>query len=83
MATAARLVRAVPGAGMVREDFGPDVDLIAAMEIRGHAFTGINANPRQRAELQGQPKFAGLCGPMWNGDAIRYECREAYARLSA
>jgi len=53
------------------------------MEVRGFPFVGINDNPRQRAELQGQPRFAGLCGPMWDGDGIRYECRAAYATLSA
>lgn len=28
---------------------------------------GYNENPRQRDELQGQPKLLGLNGPMWNG----------------
>ena len=79
----ARLVRTVKDAGMVREDFGPAVDLIAAMEVRGYGFAGLNSNPRQRAELQGQPKFYGLCGPMWDGDAIRYEDAAANAALSA
>ena len=28
---------------------------------------GYNENPRQREELQGQPKLLGINGPMWNG----------------
>lgn len=79
----ARLVRSIAGVGMVREDFGPAVDLVAAMEVRGYPLAGANSNPRQRAELQGQPKFDGLCGPMWDGDAIRYEDTASYAVLSA
>jgi hypothetical protein len=26
---------------------------------------------------------SGLIGPMWDGDAIRYECSATYAELSA
>ena len=79
---AARLVRMVDDQ-MIREDFGPQADLIAAMEIRGFVFTSSNFSGRQRAELQGQPRFAGLLGPMWDGDAIRYECAESNAMLSS
>lgn len=57
--------------------------LIPAMEIRGYAFAGQHSSRHTRAELQGQPKFAGLNGPMWDGDGIRYECPAAYERLSA
>lgn len=49
----------------------------------GMKITGENFSPRQRAELQGQPIISGLLGPMWDGDAIRYENQEAYNRLSA
>lgn len=77
-----RLIHCVDGE-MLRTDFGPEVDVIAAMEIRGYQFTKLNDNPRQRAELQGAPKFSNLCGPMWDGDAIRYEDPAAYAALSA
>ena len=56
--------------------------LYAAMEIRGYKFQGINSNQRQRVELQGQPIFEGLLGPMWDGDAIRYEDESTYALLS-
>ncbi|OYX96365.1 MAG: hypothetical protein B7X90_11835 [Novosphingobium sp. 17-62-19] len=57
--------------------------LIEQMTSAGYEFSAFNSNPVQRAELQGQPKFKGLCGPMWDGDAIRYECRATYAELSA
>jgi hypothetical protein len=76
-----RLIQMVEGK-MVRSDFGPEVDVIAAMEIRGYEFTKLNTNPSNRAELQGQPKFSGLNGPMWDGDAIRYEDPKSYAALS-
>ncbi len=36
----------------------------------------------QRIELHNQPKFAGLCGPMWDGDKVRYETWEVYDALS-
>ncbi len=59
-----------------------DENLVAALSIRGHELCGWNRNPRQRAELQGQPRFNGLCGPMWDGDAVRYESQAVYDRLS-
>jgi hypothetical protein len=67
--------------GQLIADKTPDV--IAYMSARGVKLTGYNTNPRQRIELQNQPKFEGYCGPMWNGDSIRYESIEAYRRLSA
>jgi hypothetical protein len=50
---------------------------------RGFQCRGFNSNASQRLELQGAPKFTGLLGPMWDGDAIRYECSATYAELSA
>lgn len=50
--------------------------------------TGTNHNPRNRTELQGQPKLAGFIGPCWGGTTdrgepiIRYEDTETYAALS-
>lgn len=42
--------------------------------VRGFVITGVNRNPRQRAELQGHPKIDCLAGPMWGGEGIiRYE----------
>lgn len=59
-------------------------DIFAWAEVRGHEFVKLNDNHRQRAELQGQPIFAKLVGPMWDGNGvIRYEDSEANDRLSA
>lgn len=63
-------------------------NIIPAMSVRGFEMTGINRNPRHRAELQGQPMFDGVMGPMWGGNRqhpdgiIRYECPETYEELS-
>lgn len=62
---------------------------IEAMESRGFTVTGTCQNSRVREELRGQPEFAGLCGPMYDGTdtegtpVIRYECSAAYKILSA
>lgn len=55
----------------------------ARMAIRDHVITGENRNKANRSELQGQPIFSGMCGPMWNGNGVRYESVEAYAILSS
>ena len=59
-------------------------DFIAAMEVRGYEFTGLEQNKRLRAELQGLPMFKGLCGPMYGGEgyAGRYEDWGSYDVLS-
>lgn len=45
--------------------------------------TGYNTNTRQRPELQGQPKFDKLMGPMYDGaGTVRYETSETYDMLS-
>lgn len=56
--------------------------IVTEFEARGFLFAGFNNSPHQRKELRGWPKFRGLCGPMWNGDSVRYETVEAYAVLS-
>jgi hypothetical protein len=56
---------------------------IAKAAAIGFAFHSFNTNTAQRQELQGQPKFAGTLGPMWDGDAIRYENKAAYERFAA
>lgn len=35
-----------------------------------------------RAELDNQPVLNGLCGPMWDGDKLRYETWEVYDLMS-
>ena len=57
-------------------------NIYPAMEVRGFDFIGFNINPRQRPELQNQPMFKQLAGPMWDGDAIRYEDSKTNERLS-
>lgn len=75
-----RLIQSVDGR-LMRSDF-TDENLLPAMEARGFKFHKLNARPGQRAELQGQPCFLGVLGPMWDGDAVRYEDKKAYAQLS-
>jgi len=58
-------------------------DFVAEAKARGYLCTGYNKNPYHRPELRGQPEFAGLCGPMYDGGPIRYESTAAYQRLSA
>lgn len=58
-------------------------DIYAAAEIRGFTFVKLANRPTLRAELQGQPIFGELCGPMWDGDAIRYEDQRSNDILSS
>lgn len=63
-------------------DIFDDMNVVAAMGVRGYEYLGENHSPAQRAELQGAPRFKGLVGPMWDGDMIRYETPEMYEILS-
>lgn len=76
----AKLIQIIEGTWLTAEFEA--ANLIPAMEARGFKHTGFNANRSQRAELQGQPKFAGVIGPMWGEDHIRYEDQRAYDALS-
>lgn len=76
-----RLIQTVDGQ-MICSDFGSVADGVAGIELRGFKVRTAHHNPRTRPELQGAPVFSGLCGPMWDGDAIRYEDPEANDRLS-
>lgn len=63
-------------------------NIIPALEVRGFNFDGFENSKRLRAELQGQPKFTGLAGPMWGGmkdgqPVVRYETWKAYDILSS
>jgi hypothetical protein len=61
---------------------------IVAFAERGFRHCGFNNNRVNRVELQGQPKFEGLCGPMWGGTepdgtpVVRYEDWGSYEVLS-
>jgi hypothetical protein len=59
-------------------------DLIVWMEARGFIWNGRAASKRLRPELQGQPTFEGLCGPMWGGEEhpLRYEDWETNDQMS-
>lgn len=78
----AKLIQVVDGAPLVGCTVTLD-NILPAFEVRGFQMIGLNENPRQRAELQGWPIFSGLCGPMWNGDSVRYETQEANDIFSA
>ena len=73
-----RIIQMVDGT-MVKTE---PTDIFAWAEAAGVEIVKLNANPRQRAELQGEPILATFCGPMWDGDAIRYEDQESNDRLS-
>jgi hypothetical protein len=75
-----RLVQCIAGRMIVSEF--DEQNILPAMEARGYTFTGLNNNHRQRTELQHQPVFSQLYGPMWDGDAIRYEDQKANDHLS-
>jgi len=58
-------------------------DFVKKMTALGFTYTGDNASASQRPELQGQPKFKELLGPMWGGtQGVRYETQAAYDQLS-
>lgn len=66
-----RIVQSIEDAFIASEV--TEENLGAWLDARGFTVVGVNSNKRQRAELQGQPIVAELVGPMWDGDAIRYE----------
>ncbi len=78
MTQQARLIHMVDGS-MFAEVLPLNLE---AFEIRGYAFSHIHNSRRTRAELQGAPVFSGLCGPMWDGDMVRYEDSTSNAILS-
>lgn len=54
-------------------------DNIKTAEELKALICGYNNNPRQREELQGQPKLSGLNGPMFNGFGNLESTRETVA----
>ena len=80
-----RFVQCVDGV-WITNDFTEE-NVVCAMSVRGHEFTGPCTRKQLRSELQGQPMFSGVLGPMWGGEeiggaVIRYESSEAYDKLS-
>ncbi len=87
-----QLVQRIEGVGLVPTFIDPErgADLAEAMAVRGHPLNlGQVGGGQLRAELRGQPKFIGTCGPMWGGHTeegrpiVRYETVEAYEILTA
>lgn len=78
-----RVVRRIDGELRARDYRMHRADFVGEMEALGFEYTGDHKSKVTRPELQSQPQFAGLCGPMWDGNAIRYEDPEANAILSA
>lgn len=76
-------------AGLV-SSFFPQEGVIAAMSIRGFEVSGRSkVGGVLRKELQGQPEFRGVAGPMWGGTddetgepIVRYEDWKSYDILS-
>jgi hypothetical protein len=59
-------------------------DLIRDLERHGIKQDGVETHPSLRKELQGQPTFDKLLGPMYGGPKkVRYETQEAYNMLSS
>jgi len=58
-------------------------DLIEELKSRGIRHTGFQEGRHLRPELQGQPKFDKLLGPMHGGGGkVRYETQKVYDVLS-
>jgi hypothetical protein len=58
-------------------------EFIEAMEDRGFEHMGYSrTGGRLRPELQGQPKFRELAGPMYDGGRVRYETWALNERLN-
>jgi len=52
------------------------------MAVRGFRQIGRNSNLAQHEALHGEPRFADFVGPMFDGDAVRYEDSRANEMLS-
>jgi hypothetical protein len=78
-----RLVQFLETGDWVKTEFADAEHAITGIEVRGYAFKRLNQDSRHRVELQCQPVFEGLVGPMWDGDAIRYEDARACRALSS
>jgi len=77
-----RIVRLIDCVGWVKDETTLE-NLEAFMSTRGYKLTGFHKNKHTREQLQNMPIFSGLAGPFWDGDAVRYEDKEAYRALSA
>jgi hypothetical protein len=87
--TVFQIITTVDGRPATGEQTFETDDPYAAFDIRGFRMElGKGGADYLREELRGQPKFAGLCGPMWGGTdeqgrpIIRYEDWRSYDFLS-
>lgn len=64
------------------EHHGTIAGLVIAMLNRGVEMSGYATRKSLRAELRGLPTFAGLVGPCWGGDHVRYETQAVHAAVS-
>jgi len=72
------------GSKLVNREMDSTEELIRYLMGRGIKQTGVVSRPGLRRELQGQPTFDKLLGPMYDGPKrVRYETQEAYDQLSA
>ena len=62
--------------------FDSQESLIDYCKCNGYEHKGFNRNTWHRQELQEQPIFDGLAGPLWDGDRVRYETWDVFERLS-
>lgn len=77
-----RLIQMLNGRMVVGAE-GNIENVVPALQVRGFRQVGaVPAREYLRRELIGQPVFAGVIGPMWDGDAVRYEAPAANQALS-
>jgi hypothetical protein len=76
-----RIVRLLPN-GFSTTDLEDRHELDVYLHDNDIHVSGIHRNIRTRLELQEQPILQGFCGPMYDGDTIRYEDQAAYNVLS-
>lgn len=71
------------GSKLVNREIDSAEELIRYLSGRGIRQTGVVNRSGLRRELQGQPTFDKLLGPMYDGPKrVRYETQEAYDQLS-
>ena len=76
-----RLVRTIEDR-LVAQEFDEKF-ILNHMAQLGYEYAGrTKIGGHLRTELEDQPRFTGLCGPMWDGDAIRYEDQATNEYLS-
>lgn len=56
-------------------------DILNNFDIKGYVEPFENSRYKD-SKIVGYPRIAGYLGPMWDGDAIRYESQDVYDTLS-